>query len=534
MPLLRSGQTSLRTVVGTLGLSNFQLLQCLMAMVFLLYAADGAMLPSIFKALEEGMTGATPVSLGGIVFVEAICHSSSVLVWGLLADRFDKLGLLLYATIAWGVVTLATAFVTGISSLFIVRSLAGIVGAAMGPLSQGLIAAVCAPSERGRAFGFLIACGQLGYMFGVLLAGSTAHLKAIAGWRGSFAIFAMLTLAIGWVLRLVRIEVSRGLFKESRTWAQLAAAKKRVKHRREWTMENCMGDVVQDMDTILRRKSFWVLILQGAFASTTVKAMTYQTMWYQYLGFSDLMSSTITGAVPLGCIFGALASGHISDKIASRYPRHGRIFFGQATSFIMFWILFYAFIVDDSPSPDQRGSTYRRIAVSFLFGFFSIMPYTAVVKPLFAEIVPSQMVAQVIAIAAAFDGAFSAMASTPVVGFITQHVFSYKSTSASISAMSESTRKNNAEALGNSIAAVTLVSTFVTVFSLTLLHLTYPQDSQRSRIADAEALPAVEDGDEESTASEAIDEEEQPLLKPLEKKRVSFNFGREYGGTEND
>eukprot|EP00439_Symbiodinium_sp_Y106_P074287 s126_g14.t1 len=97
MPLLIAGRTSLR-LVARLGLSNVQLLQGLLAVVFLLHAADGAMLPGIFKALEEGLTGATPVSLGGIVFIEALCHSFAVLVWGVLADRHCKLTLLMYAS----------------------------------------------------------------------------------------------------------------------------------------------------------------------------------------------------------------------------------------------------------------------------------------------------------------------------------------------------------------------------------------------------------------------------------------------------
>jgi len=527
MPLLRAGRTSLRTLVGTLGLTNFQLLQGLMAVVFLLHAADGAMLPSIFKALEEGMRDATPVSLGGIVFAEAICHSTAVLVWGHLADRFDKLGLLLYATVAWGGMTLATACVTGISSLFVVRALAGIISAAIGPLSQGLIAAVCTPSERGRAFGFLIACGQLGFMLGMLLAGSTSHLRVIYGWRGSFAIFAIFTLAIGWVLWLVRIEVSRGLFKESRTWAQLAAAKRRAGDP-PWTVHGCFAAIAKDMGTMLRRRSFWVLILQGAFASTTVKAMTYQTMWYQYLGFSDVKSSTIASAVPLGCMFGALFSGYASDRIACVYPRHGRIFFGQLADLIKLLVLLYCFVLAGDPSPDEPGIFLERICVSFLFGFFSIMTYTAVVKPLFAEIVPVHMIAQVIAVAAALDGTLASIASTPVVGWITQHVFHYQSTTASISAMPESMRQNNAEALGHSIAAVSLVSTFLTIVSFALLHLTYPQDRRSSQLEDAERLPAVEENEEDSTASEAYDEE-QPLMKPLEKKRVSFSFGRDFG-----
>ena len=77
-------------------------------------------------------------------------------------------------------ITALTAFVTGVRVLFVVRALAGTVGAALGPLSQGLIGATCPSADRGaaqgrsavvsvprgRAFGRLIACGQLGFMLG--------------------------------------------------------------------------------------------------------------------------------------------------------------------------------------------------------------------------------------------------------------------------------------------------------------------------------------------------------------------------------
>ena len=50
MPLILQGRTSL-SFLASLGLTNLQLLQFLLAVVFLLHAADGAMLPGIFKAL---------------------------------------------------------------------------------------------------------------------------------------------------------------------------------------------------------------------------------------------------------------------------------------------------------------------------------------------------------------------------------------------------------------------------------------------------------------------------------------------------
>lgn len=166
---------------------------------------------------------------------------------------------------------------------------------------------------------------------------------------------------------------------------------------------------------------------------------------------------------------------------------------------------------------------------SFLFGFLSIMTYASVIKPLFAEIVPAQVIAQTIAVAAAFDGAFSSIASTPVVGFITEHIFHYQSTTLPFDEMSAHLREKNANALGRSIAAVTLASSALQILSFSLLHLTYPKDSRASRLAEAETLPGVEEGEEES--SDAAEEEE--AQRHPTPRRVTFNLGSNgYGSME--
>lgn len=489
MPLIMYGRTSL-SILASLGLTNLQLLQILLAVVFLLHAADGAMLPGIFKALEENLANATPVTLGSIVFVEALCHSIAVLVWGVLADRYCKLTMLMYATLSWGMVTCLTSFVTGVRVLFVVRAVAGTVGAALGPLSQGLIGATCPATDRGRAFGWLIACGQLGFMLGVLLAGATSHMQVIKGWRGTFLLMGLITLVLSWILYMAKMEVARGLFKESRTWAQLSAATKKG------TADGLpLNDICKDLNFMLTRPSFWVLIVQGAFASTTVRAMQYQVMWYQYLGFSDLSAASIACSAPLGSIFGAVCGGHVADFMAHRLPRHGRILFGQAADLTKIWVLLLTFVLTEVPRPTDYKIFLDRSALSFTFGFFSIMSYAGVIKPLYAEIVPPHMIAQVIALGAAVDGAFASIASTPVVGYITQRVFHYQSTSQSIKNMPTELRATNAQALGRAIAWVTVCSSAIALITFSFLHLTYNQDAKAAKRKEADALPAVEDGD---------------------------------------
>ena len=73
--------------------------------------------------------------------------------------------------------------------------------------------------------------------------------------------------------------------------------------------------------------------------------------------------------------------------------------------------------------PEDRMSTtsfFATCSLNFGFGFFSIMVYASVVKPLFTEIVPCRMIAQVIGLASAIDTAFAAFVGGPLVGGITQ------------------------------------------------------------------------------------------------------------------
>lgn len=158
-----------------------------------------------------------------------------------------------------------------------------------------------------------------------------------------------------------------------------------------------------------------------------------------------------------------------------------------------------------------------------MFGFLSIMCYAGVIKPLYAEIVPPHMIAQVVALGAAIDGAFASIASTPVVGFITQHFFHYISTNKPIKNMPTELRTTNALALGRSIAWVTVCSATIALIVYSFLHLTYSKDIRASKRKEADSLPAVEDGD--SSAAEK-DEEGGKLVKTSSgiHKTVSFNL----------
>eukprot|EP00403_Amphidinium_massartii_P018647 CAMPEP_0178417398 /NCGR_PEP_ID=MMETSP0689_2-20121128/24552_1 /TAXON_ID=160604 /ORGANISM="Amphidinium massartii, Strain CS-259" /LENGTH=292 /DNA_ID=CAMNT_0020038759 /DNA_START=67 /DNA_END=946 /DNA_ORIENTATION=+ len=257
----------------------------------------------------------------------------------------------------------------------------------------------------------------------------------------------------------------------------------------------------------MRRRSFLVLILQGAFASSGVNA--YMAMWFQYQGFTDIGASTLISIMPLGCIFGALAAGYISDYAAQLYPDHGRIFFGMVVMLLQLVIMLLMFI----PGLTARASDTnfnRFLLLMFLYGAVSVMAYTGAIRPLFTEIVPSRLVGQVIALGAAIDGSIASFAGSALVGVITQRVFGYRSTTLTVEEMPEEMRRRNSMALAQAIACVSLFSALATVMAFVLLHCTYASDRAASRLEDLQAFSktppspdAIAEGEQEDGEAEA-------------------------------
>ncbi|OEH78819.1 membrane transporter [Cyclospora cayetanensis] len=117
-----------------------------------LHGATDQALPAAYKALELQL-GLSPTALGSASSLSRLAHAATCPLWGVLVDSWDG-GLVLSLTAgAWGVSTALLGGLTAQWHLLPLMLLSGVFMAAMGPVTQKLLAEAAARGAIGAAFG---------------------------------------------------------------------------------------------------------------------------------------------------------------------------------------------------------------------------------------------------------------------------------------------------------------------------------------------------------------------------------------------
>jgi ABC-type branched-subunit amino acid transport system ATPase component/predicted MFS family arabinose efflux permease len=141
--------------------------------------------------------GLSQAAINGINGVSAILVVAGALPFAVLADRGNRVRLVVWAAAVWSAFTLLTAVVLTSVQLTVVRILSGLGQAAAEPVHGSLIADYYPLAARGRAYGAHQAANPIGNILGPLLAGGIAALVGgTAGWRWAFVAMAPLGLAV--------------------------------------------------------------------------------------------------------------------------------------------------------------------------------------------------------------------------------------------------------------------------------------------------------------------------------------------------
>jgi len=279
----------------------------------------GVVIPSVMNEWGVARSAFAPVlSLGyaGMMVGGALA--------GLAGDRFGRRRALLTSVAAFGAMTLATAAVHDLTTLAVLRFLAGIgLGGAL-PNAATLAAEFVPRAQRPMAVTVTIVCVPLGAMLAGILG---SQLLATTGWRALFAAGGGLPLVAAVALARLLPESPRFLARHPARWPEL------VRHAGKLGRPVPPGAAFEDSTergVATRAPISWLFDAEFRRDTIALWCSFFSCLLAVYLGFSWLptvlaeagfgpgVASNGITAFNLGGVAGALVSGAIMSRIGSR------------------------------------------------------------------------------------------------------------------------------------------------------------------------------------------------------------------------
>ncbi|BBN18213.1 hypothetical protein MPTK1_8g00680 [Marchantia polymorpha subsp. ruderalis] len=467
----------------------------------ILEKADESLLPAVYKEVGQAFN-ASPSELGTLTFIRALVQAISSPLAGILAMRYYRPSVIGIGTLFWGLSTAAVAASQTFVHCALSRAINGIGLAIVIPALQSYIADSYLEGTRGVAFGWLNLVGSVGgiggNMLATIMAGNTYG--GISGWRVAFLLMAVCSSLIGWLVHTLVLDPKKP---PSKVFNSVRSISGRDRHHygetsedvplveslsrpsssdslfrmleEETMVKNLHGawrDAWVAVRSVLKVRSFQIIVLQGIVGSLPWTAMVFFTMWLELIGFGHKGAASLMGIFSGGCAIGALFGGWMGDIAEKKYPGSGRIMCAQFSSFS--GIPFSCILLLVLPQDPQY---YVLFAITFLLmGLCVSWCQACANNPIFADVVPEQNRTMIYAFDRALEGSFAAMAA-PIVGLLAENVFGYRAHHV----IADSGSPIEAQALSRGLCTVMAIPFGLCCFCYTFLYGTYQRDKDEAR-----------------------------------------------------
>jgi MFS family permease len=283
-----------------------------------------------------------------------------------------------------------------------------------------------------------------------------------------------------------------------------AAVEEKVTLRRAWA--GVMGNT-----------TFWLIAGQGLFGAVPWSALAFATMWLQYVGFSDVQASSAFSCFMLGAGMGGPLGGAIGDWAASKSRDRGRVYVAQAS--VLGGLPFVWLIFELAPRPPEQqallaaagggaaaavGADGQAAQLSaplayhlgyaglfFLFGLCCSWCAPATNRPILSEVVQPRLRATLLASLLAIEGSTAALFGAPLVGYLAESVFGYRTTTGrTVASLPPAHRAENAAALGRAIVWIGGVCWVFCFCVYGLVHGVYARDRDAAKFGPAGSAAA--------------------------------------------
>lgn len=332
---------------GAVGMTHPEIMRALSGLLLGMFAAILAStivsnaLPPIVADLGGGQSAYT-----WVVTATLLAMTSSMPLWGKLADLFSKKLLIQVALVVYVTGSLIAGLSQNAGTLIAVRAVQGLGVGGLAALTQAVLAAMIAPRERGRYNGYLGATFALATVSGPLIGGVIADTPWL-GWRWCFyagvplAAVALVvlhrTLKLPVVRRQVRVDWTGAFLISSSVsllliWVTLAGGSYAW-----WSWQTCVmvgGAVVLGAAfTVAESRASEPIIPLRFFRNPTIAltscaslcvgvAMFSGTIFFsQYFQLARGESATMSGILTTPLIGGLFVSSTVSGQFITRTGR---------------------------------------------------------------------------------------------------------------------------------------------------------------------------------------------------------------------
>mmetsp|Transcript_99 Transcript_99/g.250 ORF Transcript_99/g.250 Transcript_99/m.250 type:complete len:784 (+) Transcript_99:252-2603(+) len=230
--------------------------------------------------------------------------------------------------------------------------------------------------------------------------------------------------------------------------------------------------------SLMRTPSFAFIVLQGVFGSVPWNAMGFLTLYMQYCGLSDFLSSVAASCVLGAGAFGGMMGGILGDLLERLLGDHGRPLVAQLS--VALGIPVTVSILHFVPREAESAPFF--IGLVLLLGFVASWCSPGTNRPILCEMTTEDVRARTFSWLVALEGSSAALFGAPLVAFFAEKIFGYSPSDAKVSEMEEGARLANAEALARALTLIMVLPWTICFLIYGALHITYPRDKRRNNL----------------------------------------------------
>eukprot|EP00298_Acanthocystis_sp_HF-20_P021270 c27517_g1_i1.p1 GENE.c27517_g1_i1~~c27517_g1_i1.p1 ORF type:complete len:227 (-),score=62.43 c27517_g1_i1:112-792(-) len=219
------------------------------------------------------------------------------------------------------------------------------------------------------------------------------------------------------------------------------------------------------------------MVFQGLLGCIPWSAMAFITLYFQYIGFSDLEASSIFSSIHLGGMFGSLFGGFLGDWMAKRLPDYGRVITAQISVLLGIPCVLILFLY----IPQETSYGWAFTFTLFIQGCVCSWCSPGCNRPILSEIVDSESRSSVFAVLVALEGSSGALGA-PLVGILSETAFGYQKSDQSVSEMLPEIRENNLNAISQAALYVMIIPWIMCFCLYGLMHFVYPEERKANNL----------------------------------------------------